>query len=108
MKIEKKLTKSQKKKNRKEMENFATKATFTSGIVVTIEILKDILKICGLNFKWLGIICGVISIVVMIVILILNKFDKKICSEKGIAIGNIFTVVSLFVFIIENLCLDYE
>lgn len=108
MKAEKNLTKSQKKKNRKETQKFATKATFASGIVVTIAILKDTLKIWGLNFKWLSIICGLISIVVMIVILILNMFEKNICSEKGIAIGNYFTVVSLIVFILENLWLDYE
>lgn len=100
------MTKKEKRQNKKSMDNFAVKATYLAGIVLLIAMSNDILKL-WIEWQYLSLVCGIVSFLLVIFILCFHKLDNKILSPKGKVFGNSYTVVSIFVFIIERFTTDY-
>lgn len=96
------------KKKEEEMNFFSTKASFVSGIVLTITIIKDMFEMFITLPDWVKITYLAIICALFYFVLATNKFDNRLKSKQVSNYGSYLTVMSVIVFVIENTLIRYK
>ncbi len=96
------------KKKEEEMNFFSTKASFVSGIVLTITIIKDMFEMFITLPDWVVIAYLAIICAFFYFVLATHKFDDKLKSKQVSNYGSYLTVMSVIVFVIENTLIRYQ
>lgn len=84
------------------------KATFIAGMLVLVIILKDLLELFFKIPAWIMAAFSGVYLIIIFIVLGTKKFDEKMKSPQIIKVGNCLTVISLFVFAMENLVLAFK
>ena len=95
--------KKKKKKRREKLQFWSVKASFLAGIIVIITIFKDIYEYFRSELPLcVSVIYVLLCLVLMLVILGTEKFDKYLNSKGVENFGTFLTVGSILIFVLEN------
>lgn len=88
----------------------SSKITFVAGISALLMHIKDCIELFNNNDINLLLVFAVMCVYIFITYLILRRkiFDKFLRTNKATELGELYTIISILLFVVENILYIFE